>query len=641
MVVALGSNNRRSGSAAALRRRGKKFSEATLLRMLFVMLGVIFVLYASLMIVIARYTHTHHPSSLRAVPAPQQSSTSADADADAVNADGQEQQRRDLRPPLDVNADADADARQRIEKTAQVQAETETQPREWKERTLKAYIEPIDQKSWDVKPLPVRKTTAHDLKVVQYPQLSSCSRLPEQWPVDNFPEDDPFLPWIHDVFPTSDGKFIQFVAQNRRRCDTGAKSDDDRKKIMHRQPQLALFQHVPVKRIDGGRYRLAAHQQADADGMETRFICRFKPSMDETLSVHNLNYDYVSFRKNHKQTFTKLGKWDVKALHTSQLVFQCPVPEHLQQQVRDGSSVIDDFATLFVDVIPIRTPPRYGPPDAFLPPRYAESINKTAEFKPDDEWGENHILPKIDDSGRWENIPICKPSLMTYDPQADQKEKELNKKANRLVSCLWASAGYATRGERFSISDGQRRLREWLHYVFLIGFDHVFVYDNSGAQSNQTSLKPITDEFPGKVTRIVWPSKVCNVSSLFRAGLNSIIVLDSTRQLINTRRANLPFNIIFMCLLRIIETLPTVQGNVHLSTLRSHPVASGSEITRTGLGSSILMNTCLRKVNTIMFLSCWTSWRKKERRLYPSDLGEPGQERILLSKLYRPDRLLL
>ena len=107
---------------------------------------------------------------------------------------------------------------------------------------------------------------------------------------------------------------------------------------------------------------------------------------------------------------------------------------------------------------------------------------------------------------------------MTYEPEADQKEKEQNKKANILVSCLWASTGYATRGERFAISDGQRRLREWLHYVFLIGFDHVFVYDNSGSQSNQTSLKPITDEFPGKVTRIVWPSKVWNVS--YSAGFN-------------------------------------------------------------------------------------------------------------------------
>jgi hypothetical protein len=242
--------------------------------------------------------------------------------------------------------------------------------------------------------------------------------------------------------------------------------------------------------------------------------------MEETLSVHNLNYDYVAYRKNHKQTFTELGKWDLKSLHTTQLVFQCPVPAHLQQTVREGSSVVDDFATMFVDIIPIRTPPRYGSPGSFLPPRYSEFINRTSEFNAHVEWGDSHILPKIEDSGRWENIPICKPSLMTYEPTAVEKEKEEQNKAHRLISCVWASAGYATRGDRFSISDGHRRLREWLHYVFVIGFDHVYVYDNSGAHSNETSLKSITDEFPGKVTRLVWPSNVCNVSFVWNLSVH-------------------------------------------------------------------------------------------------------------------------
>lgn len=488
----------RRTSAAALRRRGKRFSEATLLRMLFVMLGVIFVLYATLMIAIARYTHLYPPSL---------KSHSPGLPGDA----SPQQQRRDLRPALDPIQGVEVKSQTETRKPTPIALRPSI---EWKDKVLKAYLEPVDQSSWDVKPLPVRTTTSTKLKVVEYPQLSSCSRLPEQWPVDDYPEEDPFLPWIHDVFPTYDGKFIQFVAQNRRRCDTGM-SDVDRAKVKHRLPHLALFQHVPVKRIDGGRYRLSSHDEADADGMETRFICRFKPSMDETLSVHNFNYDYVSYRKSHKQTFTELGKWDVKSLHTSQLLFRCPVPDHLQQQVRDGTSVIDDFATLFVDLIPIRTPPRFEPPDSFLPPRYEKFTNKTAEFKPEEHWGSAHVLPEIDDSGRWENVPICKPSLMTYEPEADLKTKVEQKKPYKLVSCLWASAGYATRGDRFSISDGQRRLREWLHYVFLVGFDHVYVYDNSGAQSNMTSLKPIIDEFPGKVSRIVWPSKVCNVSILF------------------------------------------------------------------------------------------------------------------------------
>jgi hypothetical protein len=109
---------------------------------------------------------------------------------------------------------------------------------------------------------------------------------------------------------------------------------------------------------------------------------------------------------------------------------------------------------------------------------------------------------------------------MTYSPykekesvnvvaKNDAKNDEPEKK-HRLVSCVWASAGYATRGERFSINDGQRRLQEWINFNLLAGVDHFYVYDNSGAHSHETSLKPITDIFPDQVTRIPWPATVCN-----------------------------------------------------------------------------------------------------------------------------------
>ena len=83
------------------------------------------------------------------------------------------------------------------------------------------------------------------------------------------------------------------------------------------------------------------------------------------------------------------------------------------------------------------------------------------------EWGSDHILPRIEDSGRWENIPICKPTLMTYSPYKEDhdsaavaccRRQEEPEKKHRLVACVWASAGYATRGERYAINDGQRRL---------------------------------------------------------------------------------------------------------------------------------------------------------------------------------------
>ncbi len=263
---------------------------------------------------------------------------------------------------------------------------------------LTAYIEPINQEDWKIKPLPVRTTTASALKKETYGQIP-CSKLPELWPTSekSAPTNkDPFLPWIHDVFPSADGKFVQFVAQNKRRCQSGKKMGEVKKYF---QPNIALFQHVPVTRVtaksgdEGGstdtRYRISSHEEADDDGVETRFICRFKPSMEETLSVHNLNYDYHTVRKAYKATFTEEG-FDNHMIWSSQLLFRCPVPESLQEKVRKGMTVENDFATDFVDLVPIRTPPRYGSPTTYLPERLFSEQNT---WKPKKEWGENHILP--------------------------------------------------------------------------------------------------------------------------------------------------------------------------------------------------------------------------------------------------------
>lgn len=362
--------------------------------------------------------------------------------------------------------------------------------------------------------------------------------------MDDTPTDqDPFLPWIHDVFPTADGKFIQFVAQNKRRCKTGISKQNETDIMMQMQPQVALFQHVSVKRINStstdsrkdasatmptsttSRYRLASHDEADPDGIATRFICRFKPSMEETLSVFNFDYDWTAYRKRYKNTFSK-NDGGIKSIHTSQLLFKCPVPDHLQETIRTGASVHNDWATLFVDLIPIRTPPRYGPPVQYFQPRYKEFQSTEAEvvFDPLKAWGTNHVLPEIRHAGRWENIPICLPSLLQYENQtvADLPDKPQERQVkHRLVSCIWASAGYNTRGNRFAINDGQRRLLEWLSYNKVIGFDHFYLYDNSGAffpddltnataTVSTTSLKPIADLFPNDVTYIPWPSQICN-----------------------------------------------------------------------------------------------------------------------------------
>jgi len=389
-------------------------------------------------------------------------------------------------------------------------------------RILTAYLEPIDESQWAHKPLPVRTSTAKDLKEIRYSKLNSCSNLIEQWPVDEYPDEDPFLPWIHDVFPSHDGKFVQIVAQNRRRCNTGKSG---RNKEIHRKrgPQLALFQNAAVKRIrypgsTSTRYRLSSHEEADEDGIATRFICRFSNG-EETLSVFNFSYEWASYRKRQQVIFHE-NESDNKQIHTSQLLFRCPVPESLVETVRTGASVKDDYATIFMDLVPIRTPPRFGPPNEFLPPYYKEFNHPEKLFDATTEWGKNHIIPAIEDSGRWQNIPICKPSLLTYGKQDDVTSllaptdtKETSPapvKQHRLVSCLWASAGYSTRGNRYAINDGQRRLLEWITYNKLTGVEHFYLYDNSAAFTSDISLKFVADMFPDDVTLINWPSQICN-----------------------------------------------------------------------------------------------------------------------------------
>ena len=393
------------------------------------------------------------------------------------------------------------------------------QPHPDPEHILTAYTEKLNLDEWEIKPLPARRLAKSDkLQKIEYNRMNSCSKFTQQFPIDDTPTlDDPFLPWIHDVFPTADGKFIQIVAQNKRRCKTG-KNDGDILDFM--QPQASLFQHVPVQRVKkdekttGTRYRLSTHEEADPDGMATRFICRFKPNMEETLSVFNFDYDWTSYRKRMKSGFTK-DDGGIKSIHTTQLIFRCPVPEELQETIRKGTSVKNDFATLFLDIIPIRTPPRYGPPNQFLQPQYKEfELDSHARFDAVKEFGDNHVLPLIEDAGRWENIPICLPSLMAYEGQQEEDlpvQASAPQKKHRLATCIWASAGYATRGNRFAINDGQRRLLEWISYNKIIGFDHFYLYDNSGAFTNNTSLKPIADLFPGEVTYVPWPAQICKL----------------------------------------------------------------------------------------------------------------------------------
>lgn len=453
-----------------------------------------------------------------------------------------------------------------------------------------------------IEPLPLRTHAPKDLRKIEYPLVQTCHDMPGKFPIDrglqfdasgelivwnvgniptppDFPEReapycpvelDPFLPWIHDVFPSQDGSRIEFIAQNKRRCRTGKEYTENVNRLT---PQVALLQPVSVETIsdsraiemapnlwhpnttnydipienqdedDTPRYRLAPYEFVTSTGRYTRFICRFHmtTAMDgdasitvnlgETLSEYPFNYEFINFRKNHETLLTPRGK-DSVLFWTSNLHFYCPVPNNkaFRDAIANGRTVLSDGTpTVHVDVVPIRTGVRYE--EIHLPKDMIGPLEGAAEpiFDPVRRWGLSHVLPRVEASGRWANIPICLPPELVVETITQTETdidtlvsstvsrklvpniNELPVKPHYLVGCLWASAEFKTRGkERGASTDTIDRLREWIEFHLLVGFDHIYVYDNSGAHTNETSLEGTLSLFPGKVTRIDWPSTVCN-----------------------------------------------------------------------------------------------------------------------------------
>ncbi len=434
---------------------------------------------------------------------------------------------------------------------------------------LSAYLEPSSSyDSWYEnptskdpkikKPLPLRGTLRQALTRLDFPILnytnpagkdSICSKIPTLLPIDDFGTIilDPYLPWIHDLFLSHDGKFVNIVAQNRRRCHKGKNHLDEMK---FWEGQVALFQPVAVKRINVEnkkiQYRLSTHEEADPDGLETRFICRFK-TIDhlrqkvvysgETLSTYPFNYEFVNWRKM-KKTMVEDSK-DQTAFWLSPLMFHCPIPsEHQQEDLK-----LTNSPQLLLDIIPIRTPVRRNDRDGFF---FHEGHGGPTSFDAMEWFGNSHVLPKLDDSGRWENLPVCslKPPETREPQNSESRTMQIgpeenayaisSNKPHRLVACTWTSALHQRRGNERRISDGKSRLREWIAFHLEAGFDHMYIFDNTGANATifrlknevdpdleersdqekfqiRDNLSSVTNLFPSsKVTRIDWPATICN-----------------------------------------------------------------------------------------------------------------------------------
>ena len=371
------------------------------------------------------------------------------------------------------------------------------------------------------------------------------SFLPSSFlPIDDFPEEDPYLPWIHDYWYVKDGEAhadtksrpiggrVRFVAQNKRRCQTGKGKDAIMK---HWEPQVALFQSIPVAVSNSNTTLELAESLDTATVSETRFLCHFHSTASDqsslvTFSQFNFNYEYILWRKrNLKGMFVEKGK-DVEQFELSQLLFSCPVPLTVSANMGCDSS-----EQWFVDLVPLRTSVRRAGELMF-----SENHVGPNEYKPIKELQQQQSLMKrqtpsreirelVENSGRWANLPLSwnkavaprkndgmERQVEPITTKIGQKQKD---KPHNFVLCTWTAASYFRRGDETAISDSERRLREWIIFHQLVGVDHIYVYDNSQPAQNSTSntlfvspLKTLVERYfsPESVSYIPWPCQVCS-----------------------------------------------------------------------------------------------------------------------------------
>ena len=126
-------------------------------------------------------------------------------------------------------------------------------------------------------PLPRRTGGPSDLLRFEYERFGTCHDVPSRLPAGRIFNDggrpninnrepihgnsaieeaaycpvhaDPFLPWLHDVFPSSDGSAIVLIAQNMRRCNTGNRFLAE---IRDLEPQVVIIQPVRMRRLELG-----------------------------------------------------------------------------------------------------------------------------------------------------------------------------------------------------------------------------------------------------------------------------------------------------------------------------------------------------------------------------------------------------
>ena len=383
-------------------------------------------------------------------------------------------------------------------------------------RVTSVYLEPPSSISYSRlnQPWFSRNTSSRILQLVEFSNID-CDRSVPDLPVDDFPTRDPFLPWLHDYFVSDDLRFVRFIAQNRRRCDTGEGNKD----VMEFwEPQVTLLQPIPVVQ-EGDRYRLATSIE-EATHPATRFQCRFSREFATetitTLSEFSFDYEYVTWRKLGRPMIDRRGGKDTAMFWLSTLLFSCPIPKQWQSLVSQQQLP----AQIYLDLIPIRTPIRVD--EVLLTLNHtgpeAYTTYKSRVFPLLKAFGPDNYLPSAQDAGRWANLPICPRSKKEQQQRAEIPIREIpaNNTQSPLfefVACTWTSASYARRGDVVTVNDSAARLREWIIFHLMVGVEHVYVYDNTDLTNTTgpSELWHVTKEFRSdQVTYHPWTCKICN-----------------------------------------------------------------------------------------------------------------------------------
>jgi hypothetical protein len=109
-----------------------------------------------------------------------------------------------------------------------------------------------------------------------------------------------------------------------------------------------------------------------------------------------------------------------------------------------------------------------------------------------------------------QNLPVCANPVVNRNEIFDRK----NHKQHYLAGCIWTTGDTYLRVDdvtlkKSNISDILPRIKEWITFHRMVGFEHFYIYDNSEKPHGPLWEVLLPYIRQGLVTYIHWPPKVC------------------------------------------------------------------------------------------------------------------------------------